>query len=388
MAKEHEYFIPTPFASFACKMGECRKPCCEGWPITISLDDYFRLGSCECSEELRHRLDVGVKVSLSPTPDAYAQIVPRYDGVCPLHMEDGRCAIHAELGEGYLSHVCRLYPRSVRTKPEAECAFANSCEAVCELLFKQVAPLEFTRLLLPLTPPPMADREYPFPTMGKEKEIRLWLIGIMQNRSLGIADRLIDLGLALKELEPIIKGQDVEGLNALLKQKSFIPPRQLEVSELHLKSGIEMMSALLAILDKRSESICKYGEEALEYFGNSNDVLADYRIAKESFEKLFPTWQIWLEQLLVNHMFFARFPFQDRPESPWTEFVAICAVYGLLRFLSLGVSHGDKKETDFTDMCAAVFRLVEHTDFDRYAAHTLHYLGCTTPQSVFNFISL
>jgi len=47
-----------------------------------------------------------------------------------------------------------------------------------------------------------------------------------------------------------------------------------------------------------------------------------------------------------------------------------------------------KQETDFVDMAAAAFRLIDHTDFDRYASQTLRSLGCTTPQTVFDLIVL
>lgn len=36
-----------------------------------------------------------------------------------------------------------------------------------------------------------------------------------------------------------------------------------------------------------------------------------------------------MEHVLVNHMFFEQFPFQDRDEGLCDEFIAICAVYAL-----------------------------------------------------------
>ena len=83
---EEPYLVPDYFPAFSCKMGACRRPCCEGWPISVSMKDYFRLMGADCSAELRRRLDSGLHLSLHPSEDAYAQILPRYDGVCPLHM--------------------------------------------------------------------------------------------------------------------------------------------------------------------------------------------------------------------------------------------------------------------------------------------------------------
>ena len=38
---EREYLIPDYFPEFKCKIGGCRTPCCEGWAVSISMDDYF-----------------------------------------------------------------------------------------------------------------------------------------------------------------------------------------------------------------------------------------------------------------------------------------------------------------------------------------------------------
>lgn len=77
LKETHEYLVPDYYDSFSCKMGACRAACCEGWTISLSLDDYYHLMSEECSEELRRKLDTGLHIKLSPTPDAYAEISPR-----------------------------------------------------------------------------------------------------------------------------------------------------------------------------------------------------------------------------------------------------------------------------------------------------------------------
>ena len=92
--------------------------------------------------------------------------------------------------------------------------------------------------------------------------------------------------------------------------------------------------------------------------------------------------------MLVNHMFFSQFPFQDRPEGLRDEFIALCAVYALLRFLCIGWLW-DKADRDaFVDVSAAAFRLVDHTAFDRYAAHLLKNLGCDDWDKIHDLISL
>ena len=394
MQSTHNFLIPDYLPSFTCKIGACRTPCCVGWPVHISLDDYFHLTSRECSDELRRRLDTGVKVALHPTPEEYAQITPRYDGDCSMRLPDGRCILHAELGEEALAHVCRLYPRGIRLEPDYECSLTNSCEGVLELLFTKDEPIRFLQQELSFGTLPPYKRNHTFPLMGKETEIRLWLISHIQNRTLPLPERLISLGLSLQALEPVLDSQDAAALDRLLHSPFPTNYTAFEISAEHLAFGLHTMESLCRQLDDRSDSLRSYGEAAQAYFTSKLPDASDvtkfeyYTKSKEHFETTFPDWEIRFEHMLVNHMFFEQFPFQDRPESPWDEFVAICSLYALLRFLSLGYMADKNSATDFIDMAAATFRLVEHTSFDHYVARIMKSLGCTTPQTIFDLISL
>ena len=374
----NDYLVPDYFPSFSCKMGACRTACCEGWPISISRNDYFRLLSVECSEELRRRLDVSMHLADYPTPERYALISPRYDGQCPLRMEDGRCRLHAELGEGFLSAVCRLYPRGFRNRDGMrECSCANSCEAVLELLYRHEPPLSFIRLDLDADVPPAPERKVIFETAGREEEIRLWLIGHIQNRAYSLPRRMLLLGEAMQALDQALSLPDTDRLQRLLSGEEKIPvPEGIEADAPHLLFGLDAARKMIAIMDERSDSIRSYGEAAIAYFGEDEAAFDRYEKARGHFGLLVPAWQNWFEGMLVNHMFFSHFPFQDRPVALKDEYLALCAVYALMRFLCLGwmATHGSIDAA--IDVCAAAFRLIDHTEFDRYAAPILKDLNC------------
>lgn len=386
MKETHEFLVPDYYEKFACKMGRCRSACCEGWPISFSLDDYYHLMSEECSAELRRKLDAALHIKLSPTPDAYAEIAPRYDGSCPMRMEDGRCALHAEMGEGALSYVCKLYPRGVRTENGYECSCANSCEAVLELLFSRDEPIEFLRREMEFDLPRIAHPAMRFETLGKEQEIRLWLIRHMQNQTLPLPQRMMATGHALAALDEALAARDEKEVDRLLRgQRRIRPLEPRELTQGHLDFGLEFAAGLIRLLDRRSDSIRRYGEDALAYFGQSFD---HYARARDHFEAVLPKWDIWFEHMLVNHMFFSRFPFQDRPVSLPDEFIALCAVFAALRFLGVGHMRDKTDPAAFADVAAAVFRLVDHTSFDRYAAAMMKELGCDDWSRLHDLISL
>ena len=374
---EEPYLVPDYYPAFSCKMGACRRPCCEGWPISVSMKDYFRLMGADCSAELRRRLDSGLHLSLHPSEDAYAQILPRYDGVCPLHMEDGRCMLHAECGEDALAAVCRLYPRGVRNGTERECSCANSCEAVVELLLNRQEPLKFITITHDFGLPELPPRKHHFHAEGCSQAIRLWLIRQLQRREFPLPQRLLLLGQALHAMEKALSEQDTDRIEGMLRGDIVIPaPRMPIPSRDNLQRGLAAVEKMLDTLDHSSVSIRDYGEEALAYFGSGPDAYDRYETAKAHFDAILPQWETWLEHLLINHMYFIQFPFQDRPVSLSDEYKALVAVYTLLRCLLVGCMAGCSDPNRTVDIASAAFRLAAHTTFDLYAAPLLREIGC------------
>ena len=125
---------------------------------------------------------------------------------------------------------------------------------------------------------------------------------------------------------------------------------------------------LLEKLDLISDNIREYGSIAVRRL--SGDDRAGYMDALFQFRNTAPDWEAWFENLLVNHMFFAQFPFQDRPVSLTEETTALFSVYALLRFITIGAGNGTAER--LVNIIAALFRLVDHTQFDRLAVPLLH----------------
>ena len=87
-------------------------------------------------------------------------------------------------------------------------------------------------------------------------------------------------------------------------------------------------------------------------------------------------------------MFFEQFPFQDRDEGLLDEFVAICAVYAVLRVLCVCTMANHAERTALADVMAAAFRFINHTASDRYASHMLREIGCADDAGLAELITL
>jgi len=389
MKQTNDFLIPDYFTEFHCKMGNCRAACCQGWPISVSMENYFRLLGMDCTPELRSRLDVGLRIADRPTKDQYARFNPRWDGDCPMRMEDGRCSIHAEAGEDALPQICRLYPRGIRqgVNPHElpECSCANSCEATLELFFNRSAPLSFILRRMTLDIPDAAHRVSRFETMNREQELRLFFIGLLQDRSYSLPQRIARLGAAVYDMDAALNAKDSDAVQSLLDGNLPVHP---EPEHLPMEFALTIAENMVDLLDSRSSNLRERGEFALSYFKSGESPLTQYHSANEHFQTLFPEWEIFFEHMLVNHVFFDRFPYQDRPVTPYEEVTALCAVYTLLRFLALGWMSDETSADELIDTMAAAFRLVEHTDFDCLAARILREMDCTSPAQLHSLILL
>lgn len=377
MAETKVFLAPDYYERFICKADRCRANCCHGWNITISMQDYFNLLSVPCSPQLRRKLDTALHLVRDPDPQRYAQILPDWQGNCPLQREDGLCALQCECGEGMISTTCRYYPRGVRTAFEDECVMSASCEGVLEAMFESREPIRMVRLErtfdLPL--PPRAEGEKDADAARRIQ--RAWM-AILQDRARPLAERMQRLCCAAHALhrglgeDPL--AQMEAALAAFTAQQDGDPLMRLGVQ-----------SALLRIMARHSEGIRPYALEALAAFAldqeQSEDALppadayARYEKAAAHFRAVVPDWEICFEHMLVNHILYQGYPYSARHESVWDEYLALGALYAALRGLTVGYMDKRAARSDFVDVCAAAFKLFDHSAFDHNAMVFLHRKG-------------
>lgn len=389
MKETHEFLVPDYYSGFSCKMGECRHACCVGWPVSFSMQDYFNLLGVDCSPQLRSKLDCSMHLLDYPSPEEYAQITPRYDGDCPMRLSDGRCGLQAELGEDVLAAVCRLYPRGVRVQGGYECSCANSCEAVPEMFLDKTEPISFGKVSLTIDVPQEPERHEPMEFTERKQPIRLWLLSHIQNRDYSFLERFYLLHESMDILDQALSERNWDRVDVLISGAEKLPePEKLEINHNMVFSGMEKFKPVLEYIVENSESIRPYGEAAFRYFGDGESLILHYMQARQHFEELLPQWKIWFEHLLVNHLFFTQFPFQDPPMPLKDEFLAVCATYALLRFLCVGWAANHGTTADIVDAAAAAFRLIDHTDFNRYAANILRKAGCRDRDHILQLLCL
>ena len=199
--------------------------------------------------------------------------------------------------------------------------------------------------------------------------------------------RVLAVGSELERIGVLVEQGDAEKLKEALSRE-IVSPELPEIGRETLAEALGIMEKLMEILDGRSNSVYEYGEAVMAYLGNGEEALNRYLEAETRFEANFPQWETFFEHILVNHMFFSVFPFQDRPEDMRSEVTALCVIYALMRFLAIGYTAEHGGNDAFIDVMAAAFRLVDHTDFDRYSVVLLKRLGCNSPEKLCGLVQL
>lgn len=363
-----KYLVPDYYHSFKCKCGECRSSCCDGWPVRISRGEYYRLVGAVCSDELRSRLDRALKLCPEPGEECFAEISYDWNGICRLHREDGLCALQAELGEDSLPEVCRLFPRSTKRLGEVcECSCSNGCEAVVELLMKRTEPMGFSEA--EHSSPPKFELKL---TLSAQEVCRSSILHL-QNRSLSLSERLTRLG------------------NYLTEAGYFSPnPENRSLAYRVLLAFDRFYEDSVSVGDYCIASQRYYNVEGKELLTEKELALTDkkYLAAALHLNTIYPEWPILLEQLLVNHMFYNRFPYSLPQSDKHDAFLTLAITYGFLRINLLGYMADKKDASELPDVLAAMFRMIDHSDFQSIAAKLFRNIKIPVQQCVPELISL
>ena len=205
-------YEPDYASRFQCLAGACPDTCCKDWEIIIdgeTLQKYRALPGA-----------FGDEVRAALTVDEEGDTMFRLqDGHCPLVSEDGLCRIQLAYGEEALCKTCRAHPRFWEEYGAAkELTLSISCPAAAQLLLTHDGPVTFT------------VREDGEPISGCNdldpelylslRKARQTAIGIAQNRSLCIPDRLALELLFTARLQTLLDEKKYARLDSLLARFS------------------------------------------------------------------------------------------------------------------------------------------------------------------------
>ena len=95
---------PDYYDTFRCLASACPDSCCKEWAVQVDPESAARY------RELPGALGDHLR-SVMAEEDSDTVLTLSPDGRCPMWRQDGLCRIQAQMGEEYLCHTCRQFPR-------------------------------------------------------------------------------------------------------------------------------------------------------------------------------------------------------------------------------------------------------------------------------------
>ncbi|MBI3771594.1 MAG: flagellin lysine-N-methylase [Gammaproteobacteria bacterium] len=117
--------------AFHCIGPECPDTCCKSWKIPLEKEALKKWQKILSEDELAQTVE---KYSDNKNPAFVAKIKLSADGNCQLLNNRGLCSIHEKYGEEYLPHICKTYPRALRSvRGHYELSMSMACPEVARL---------------------------------------------------------------------------------------------------------------------------------------------------------------------------------------------------------------------------------------------------------------
>lgn len=134
--KQKNYY-PSYFEKFRCIADKCEDSCCAMWQIVVDDESAVKYETLDgaLGQKLR---------SVQEIDEDGDRVFTLQEERCPFWEKTGLCEIHRLIGEEYLCHTCREYPRAVQDFGDfAEHDLSLSCpEAVRIILTEPFNPVQ------------------------------------------------------------------------------------------------------------------------------------------------------------------------------------------------------------------------------------------------------
>ena len=183
----------------------------------------------------------------------------------------------------------------------------------------------------------------------------------MQDRTLPLPVRLMRLGFALRAADAEEPNGTQAQMEAGRRASAAFSPEQAPPPDTPRAFAIQQK--LVRTLALGHPGVQAEASAAWELFGDGPDAADIYARTAQTFAAHYPKWELWFEQMLVNHVLFEAFPYSDRRQDAHAAYAALCATYGMVRFLAIGCTAQRHDTAQLVDVCAAAFRLIAHTAF-------------------------
>ncbi len=211
---------PFYYDDFKCIADKCIDNCCHmQWKITIDEKTYkkYRKLKGPLGKKINNNI---TRIRKNNSYLSYGKIKLKDCG-CSLLDEEGFCTIHAQLGEGYLSNTCKIYPRNIAKYNNIyERNLLMSCPEVARYFVKHKGNFYFNmdeEELLDLDKEYIINKNYDENLYNLLWNARGLAIEIVQFKEIDVWKRIVFVKSLCDKVQKIIDKNDYENYEKVLK---------------------------------------------------------------------------------------------------------------------------------------------------------------------------
>lgn len=380
---EERILQPVYYRDFHCSAGACVNDCCHSLAIRLSKNEYERLRGAKAPRELEERIRCAIKRRREDESAAfYAEMPVNQNGACPLQNDDGLCALQAACGVRTLPNICQEFPRVQAGAPQKSyrqrgCTLA--CGEVVRLLLHLPQGIEFEWA----GPDPAAHSLFLPAQAGAAylHELMDLSVGILQDRQYSLDERVILLGMAMKELSHMVENGQTSAIPAWsVRQARLLGNEAVRgaLDKIQPNPQVPLLNSLQLLLilhaTRWQPNIINRVLENLQFSigedGHIHGDLKPYLARREQARGHRLLSGMFWENLLVNIWFTDVFPFFL--DNIWHSFLYFCSVYSYLKFLAAGYLGPESDESEILYLFSTSARhLLHNHSFAESAAKQL-----------------
>lgn len=338
--------MPRFVERFRCIGPSCEDTCCSGWTIYIDKKSYkaYRAEDSPALDQLKSNMERRDNPSNTGEYAMIKTIGPQRQ--CSA-LQDGMCAVHAHLGESYLSHTCHTYPRTHRRLlGQVEQSISLSCPEAARLALLAEDALDFVEAPVQLRLPMLTQVSQAFGIVPEQMgEVRMFCLNLMRTRELPLWQRLALLGTFCDTLTQLCSAGEQATIPTMIDD--FV--RLIENGELMavlepIQPDHTSQAMVFATLwaEKGFEATSPFQQQMIQQIASRFGADAHGQVSAESLvgayrrglahldEALVDTpWLI--ENYIVNEIYGQLVPFSG--SSPYDSYLQLISRFGLLRLL-------------------------------------------------------
>lgn len=365
---------PFYYDNFKCIADKCIDNCCHvQWQITIDEKTYKKYKKIKgpWGKKINNNI---TRIRKNNSYLSYGKIKLKDCG-CSLLDEDGLCSIHAQLGEGYLSNTCKVYPRDIiKYNNIYERNLLMSCPEVARYLIKHKDDFYFNmdeEELSDLDKDYIINKNYDENLYNLLWNARGLAIEIVQFKEINVWKRIVFVKSLCDKVQKTIDKNDYENYEKVLKnfRSEIVNVDTIKsLDKITIVPGIKI-SFIQTILQLRNtagiknEKYLKLIDEYNELVKKNNTDILIIEIENE-FKEILNEYNNIMENLLV-YLIYKYFMKSLYTKNLEVEISNVIISYAVIKMLLLARWYKNNKilnEEDFVEVFYVFSRVIEHNN--------------------------